>query len=137
MGKLCSWWHSPLTMRSFAAALVASALAAVSASKAPEMIHTVLTGKEGELAVEWATEAGSSCASTVQFGPTSSLGQSVTGTATPFESYTVQHTAVLTGLPQNSSLFYKVGGDSCGECNWPNLARHQRYCGHPRRSCNF
>ena len=36
------------------------------------------------------------------------------GKATPFESYTVQHVALLQNLEVDSMLYYKVGDTSCG-----------------------
>lgn len=112
-------------MRSFAVALVVATITAVSAWDSPWQIHTVITGKEGELAVEWATDVGDHCSSEVQYGPTASFGKTVTGVTTPFEQYTVQHNALLTGLPSNTTVFYRVGGDdSCGE-TLSNLAQLQ------------
>jgi hypothetical protein len=112
-------------MRSVVLALVAAAVTTASAythADTPWMVHTVITGKEGELAVEWATHPDGNCSSLVEYGLTASLGKTVTGEASLFPTYTLQHNALLTDLPSNTTVYFRVGGETCGETR-SNLGR--------------
>ena len=82
----------------------------------PEQIHLSLTGRVGELSVDFVTNSSAqSCASTLQYGPTVALGSKATGVDLTFQTYQV-HTAVMVKLEADTTYYFQVE-TTCGSLN--------------------
>lgn len=109
---------------------VAAAALAAGASAAdctPQQLWVHFTEQPSEMSVQWATACASDA--TVFFGLDSgSLGSSVqasTSTYTAFD-YTSPylHHAIVSGLPLNTTVYYKVGGKISGWSEVANFTSH-------------
>ena len=82
----------------------------------PEQVHLATTGIPGEMVVQWGTEEDTalSCSSEsiVEYGTENDkLNLSKIGNNNMYLWTTCTHTAILSDLIQNTTYYYRVGGE--------------------------
>ena len=82
----------------------------------PEQVHLATTGIPGEMVVQWGTEEDTtlSCSSEsiVEYGTENdNLNLSETGNNDMYLWTTCTHTAIISNLIQNTTYYYRVGGE--------------------------
>jgi predicted phosphodiesterase len=82
----------------------------------PEQVHLATTGISGEMVVQWGTEEDTtlSCSSEsiVEYGTENdNLNLSETGNNDMYLWTTCTHTAIISNLIQNTTYYYRVGGE--------------------------